>query len=168
MAENKRVVTVDFEGVESGGGRVRVPEGDYGLKIAKVVNKVGTDSKKPYLSIDFKLTKGDKKGVGKTLTGHSCSLQKQSLWNLRNLLESCGKQVPSKAVKLDLDKMIGWECAGTVIDDQPYEGKIKSIISAFFPLSDLGKTSSNGDELEAGTTEEAETEEESDTEELFS
>lgn len=169
MPDNKRVVTINFEGVESGGGRVRVPEGDYGLKIVKVVSKTGEESKKPYLSIDFKLTKGDKKGVGKTLTGHSCSLQKQSLWNLRNLLESCGKQVPSKAVKIDLDKMVGWECAGTVIDDQPYEGKIKSIISAFFPISDLGKTSSNGDELEtAGGSEEPEAEAEADdTEELF-
>ncbi len=156
----KRVITVDFTGVETGGGRIRIPEGDYGLEISKVEPKKGEDSGKPYLSLSFKVFKGDKRGVGKVLTGHSCSLQTQSLWNLRQLLEACGKQVPSKAVKIDLDKMVGYQCAGTVIDDE-YEGKKKSIISAFFPLSDLGKTSSTGDDLEeAGEETEEEQEEE--------
>jgi hypothetical protein len=77
-------------------------------------------------------------------------LTKQSLWNLRNLIEACGKQVPSKAVKLDLDKMIGWECAGTAIDDE-YEGKKKSVISTFFPMEDLVEvTSSNGEKAPTG------------------
>lgn len=164
----KRVILVDFTGVESGGGRIRIPQGDYGLRIHKVVGKKGTDSGKPYLAIDFEVIKGDKRGLKKILTGHSCSLQAQSLWNLRNLLESCGKQVPSKAVKLDLDKMPGYECAGTVVDDE-YEGKKKSVISAFFPMSDLGKTSDSGDDLEEATTEteEESAEETTEEEELF-
>jgi len=78
-------------------------------------------------------------------------------------------QVPSKAVKIDTNKLVGKECAGTVVDDE-YEGKKKSIISAFFPMSDLGKTSNTGDELESAG-EEAEGEEveekEEETEDLF-
>jgi hypothetical protein len=162
-----RTITVDFTGVETGGGRIRIPEGDYGLRIKKIVEKKA-ESGKPCLFIDFEVIQGDKRGLKKVLTGHSCSLQPQSLWNLRNLLESCGKQVPSKAVKLDLDKMVGSECAGTVTDDE-YEGRKKSVISAFFPISDLGKTSESGDELEAtDDTEEEPTEEESEEESLFS
>ena len=152
-----RIVEVDFTGVESGGGRPKVPEGDYGLKIVKIKGKKGGDSGKNYLDIGFELTSGNPKGLKKVIS-HSCSLQKQSLWNLRNLLESCGKQVQSKALKLDLDKMIGLECAGTVIDDQPYEGRIKSIITAFFPLADL-QSVSDGEALEGAIEEEQEEEE---------
>lgn len=165
-----RTVSVNFEGVEVGVGRVHIPEGDYGVKVSKVALKK-SEAEKPYLLFSFKVIKGDKKGMGKSLA-HNCSLQVQSLWNLRNLIESTGRPVPSKTVKLDLDKMVGWECACTVIDEE-YEGKQKSVISAFFPLSDLGKTSSSGDELEEATEEEEEgteeetTEEESEEEELF-
>ena len=167
-ASGSRVITVDFTGVESGGGKVRVPEGDYGMEIGKVVAK-NAESGKPCLFIDMKLIKGDKRGVGKTITRYSCSLQPQALWNLRNLLESCGKQVPSKAVKLALDKMVGYQCAGTIVDDE-YEGRKHSVISAFFPMDDLGKVSDGGDDLESAaeeTEEETETEEESAEEELL-
>ena len=80
-----------------------------------------------------------------------------------------GKVVGIAAVKINLDKMIGWECAGTAVDDE-YEGKKKSVISAFFPLADLGNTSKDGGGLEASGDEEAEEteKEEDDTEELFS
>jgi hypothetical protein len=155
-ATSSHIITVDFEGVETGKGRVRVPENDYGLRIKTVANKKGEDSGKPYLDIGFELIKGDKRGIGKVLQ-HNCSLQKQSLWNFRNLLESCGKTVPAKAVKIDLKKLVGLECAGTVIDDE-YEGRKKSVISAFFPLADLGKTSDSGDELEEAGEETAEEE----------
>lgn len=146
------VITVDFAGVEVGGGRVRIPEGDYGFRIDKVVVKKGEESGKSYLDMQFKVIKGNAKGLKKVLR-HSCSLQPQSLWNLKNLIESCDKQVPSKAVKLSTEKMVGWECGGTVIDDE-YEGKKKSIISAFFPMADLGKTSTSGEDLDEATGEE--------------
>jgi hypothetical protein len=156
-----RIISVDFTGVEVGGGSVHIPEGDYGLKIKEVKGKKGEESGKNYLAMIFEVIQGDKKGLKKLLR-HSCSLQKQSLWNLRNLLEACGKQTPAKAIKIDLDKMVGLECAGTVVDDE-YEGRKKSIISAFFPLEDLGNTTESGDELEEAveeTTEEVEEEEE--------
>lgn len=156
-ATSGTVISVDFTGVESGGGRIRVPEGDYGLKIKKVEHKKGEDSGKPYLNFTFEITKGDKKGIGKSLP-HSCSLQKQALWNLRNLLEACGKQVPAKALKIDTAKLVGLTCAGTISDDE-YEGKKKSVIAALFPLADLGKTSDSGDELESAGEESEETEE---------
>jgi hypothetical protein len=159
-----KIIRVDFTGVESGGGiNPRVPESDYGLKCTGADLKKGTESEKPYIDFAFKLTKGPKRGVGKTLH-HSCSLQKQSLWNLRNLLESMGMTVPSKAVKIPVDKLKGKECAGTVVDDE-YEGRKKSIIGSFFPLEDLGKTSDDADELEEGGEEESEEEIEGEEEE---
>jgi uncharacterized protein DUF669 len=153
-APAKRTVTVDFEGVEAGGGSIHIPEGDYGLKITKAVLKKGKESGKDNIRFLFKVIKGNSKGVGKTIS-HNCSLQKQSLWNLRNLIESAGKQVPSKAIKLDLDKMVGWELACTVVDDE-YNGKKKSSIGGFFPMADL---SPEKKEEEAGESEEGEAEE---------
>ena len=130
-----RPVTVDFTGVEAGFTSVKVPEGDYGWKVTKVVSKKAQSSGNPCLVFELLLTSGPKAGVGKKIP-HNCTLTKQSLWNLRNLIEATGRQVPSKALKLDLDKMVGWTGAGTVIDDE-YDGKKKSVFSAFFPASEL-------------------------------
>ena len=154
-----RILSVDFTGVESGGAQfVRVPEGDYGLKIKKVEGKKGEDSGKPYLLFTFEITQGNKKGTGKKIT-HTCSMQPKALWNLKNLLEACGMKVPSSAVKIDLDKLVGKECGCTITDDE-YEGRKKSVISVIFPISDLGSTSDDGEELEEGAEEAGELEEE--------
>jgi hypothetical protein len=147
------VIRVDFTGIESGGGgNPHVPEGDYGLTCVSAKLKKGSDSGKNYIDFVFKANKGNKKGVGKQFH-HSASLQKQSLWNLRNILESMGMTVPSKAVKIPLEKLKGKECAGTMTDDE-YEGRTKSIITAFFPIDDLGKTSDSDEELDEESTEE--------------
>jgi len=158
-----RIITVDFTGVDTGSKFVRVPASDYGLKLTAIKEKKGEESGKPYLMATFEITAGNKRGLKKSL-GHNFSLQKQSVWNFRNFIEACGKPTPAKALKIDLDKLIGLECAGTVMDDQPYEGKIKSIISAFFPLDDLNNTSETGEELEDAFGEETEGEEEEELE----
>lgn len=165
-----RQITVDFAGVESGGSQfIKIPEGDYGFEITVVKQKKSQDKNQPYLEFDLKTNEGNPKGLKKTLK-HRCSLQKQALWNLRNLIEACGKNVASKAVKIDLDKMIGWKCAGTVIDGDEYNGRKRSTISAFFPVEDLVPWSEESGSKD-GKTEEAEEEEESSSEEeeeLFS
>lgn len=158
---NANIVEVNFEGVEGGGGQfTHIPEGDYAFKVTKTTMKKGEDSGQPYIEMFSEVTQGDKKG--KKLRD-TFSLQKKALWKLRNFLEACGKTVPSKAVKLDIAKMVGWEFAGTTSDDE-YEGKKKSIISSYFPLSELGKTS-KGNELEGA---EGTEEKDSEAEELFS
>jgi hypothetical protein len=145
-----RIVQIDFEGVESGGGKIHVPEGDYKFEIVKITTKKSS-SGFPTLFFGLKLNSGPKNGNGKTLR-HSCSLQKQALWNLRNLLEACGKEVPSKPVKIDLDKLIGLEGAVSVVDGE-YEGKTTSEVATFYPLSDFGNT---GDDIEEEPEEEEE------------
>lgn len=157
------VITVDFTGVESGMG-VRVPEGDYALKIAKAVLKRGKESQEKYIEFQMEITK--EKYKGKKLR-YTCSLQKQSLWNLRNLIEACGHTAPSKAVKLPLAKMVGWECGGSVVDTQ-YENRIRSEIAALFPSSQLEEegTTDKEETFEEANGEEEETTEE-EPEELF-
>lgn len=45
---------------------------------------------------------------------------------LRSMLEACGKTVPHRRVRLNLDKLIGLECMGMVIGGQAIE---------FFPIA---------------------------------
>lgn len=167
-----KVISVDFEGVEAGGVSAKVPEGDYALKITKVVSKKAKESGNPLLLFTLRTTSGPKGGIGKDLL-HNCTLTKNSLWNLRNLLEATGKTVPSKAIKIDLEKLVGLTLAGTVVDDE-YNGKKKSTISAFFPLSDLNAEpakpeDSDDDSEDSDETSDAEAEEATDAEaeELF-
>lgn len=151
------VINVNFEGVEAGMNYVHIPEGDYALEVKKVVQKTGEASGKPYLLFSLKVTAGNDKGINKVIA-HSCSLTKNALWNLRNLLEAAGKTIPAKAIKIDLDKLIGLKMAGTVIDDE-YDGKKKSIVSAFFPTSELSTESGGSKKDEPDVTEaEGETE----------
>jgi hypothetical protein len=57
------------------------------------------------------------------------------VWRLKEMLEACGKKVKAKKMKLDLDKLIGLECGGTVLD-QEEDGTTFSVISAFFPAEE--------------------------------
>jgi hypothetical protein len=163
-----RQVSVDFTGVEVGFASVKIPEGDYGLKIASVKQRK-SEAGNNCLVFGLKTVKGPSAGIGKTIP-HNCVLTSKSLWNLRNLLEATGKQVPSKAIKIDLDKLVGLTLAGTVIDDE-YEGKKKSVVSAFFPMADLnnGEEGERADETEEAGDEEGESAEEGgeSDEELF-
>jgi hypothetical protein len=151
-------ITVDFTGVESGGGFQHVPEGDYVFKVTKIKQGVGETSKKPYLLFSLKAIKGTKKGLNKTIA-HNCSLQKNSLWNLRNLLEAGGKTVKSSAMNIDLDKLIGMEVGATCVDEE-FEGKQKSVVATFFPAKEYqeeSEVSSDTKALEQPDEEEDET-----------
>jgi hypothetical protein len=164
-----RPISVDFTGVEVGFSSVRIPEGDYGLKIMKVVQKKAQSSGNPCLVFALKTISGPKAGLGKTIP-HNCTLTKASLWNLRNLLEATGKQIPSKALKIDLDKLIGLTLAGTAVDGE-FEGKKKTDFAAFFPIADLNPEPEEGGEAVEGEEEleggEESAEESEEAEELF-
>lgn len=147
------VINVNFEGVESGGfSKPHVPEGDYLLKVKKVQQKKGKDSGAAYLLFFLRIVSGNPKGINKDIP-HTCSLTKNSLWNLRNLLEASGKTIPAKAIKIDLDKLVNLEMGATLVDEE-YEGKKYSVVGAFFPKSELNAVSN--EETEAEPTEEAE------------
>ena len=164
------VISVNFEGVEGGSNFTKIPEGDYAFKITKVVQKTGENSGKPYLLFTLKATSGPAAGVNESIL-HTCSLTKNALWNLRNLLEAAGKTIPAKAIKIDLDKLTGLTLAGSVVDDE-YGGKKKSVIAAFFPLSELATSAVKKDDEEDASdplsgSEEGEEESTEEEEELF-
>lgn len=144
-------LTVDFTGVEAGGGRVRVPEGDYLFKIADYeLRHKKDDESSRYIQWSLEILKGPG-GTGKRIR-YITSLKPEALFNLRNMLTDAGFKVPSKSVDVPLEKVIGRQIAGTVIDDE-YEGKIKSVVDNLFPAADFESLSGkagedNGDEDE--------------------
>ncbi len=55
------------------------------------------------------------------------------VWRLKEMLEACGKKILRQRGKLHLDKLIGLECAGSVVNDE----ELGTVIGAFFSPQNL-------------------------------
>lgn len=144
----KRVL--DFTNVkdQSGINPKHRPAGDYRVKISKVEEN---ESKKGNPQWVFVLTPSDMQSAAYP---YYCQLNAESLWKIRNLLIAAGIDVPKKKVNVDPQKLVGREI-GVTLDDDEYEGKLKSVITAVFPASDLDDAELPADESEDDDTEEA-------------
>ena len=136
MAKNE-VISVNFKDVPESGS-LRIPAGDYIAKVKKVEKKTSQSSDKPYLMWSLEIVSGgDKSAKGKVINTVT-SLQPQALFNLRNFLVAIGIDVPAKALKLDLGKLIG-KIIGITVEDDEYRGddnrKVKkSAVVEVFPV----------------------------------
>lgn len=138
-------VVVNFRGVGSRNKVVAV--GNYRamvMKVTKGISKAGN----PKLDWIFEITAGPEQGH--KFQPYTTSLQPQSLWNLRAVLEALGVEVPEEELQIVFKELKGLELALT-IEHETYEHKVKERIVDLFPMEELG-------EVEA--TEEEETEEE--------
>jgi hypothetical protein len=145
-----RIVTVDFGDTESRGGKksergTHVPPGDYAVKVVKTQLGKSSEKESPGIFVTYQIT-APKKYKGKKLVDRLW-LTKKALWRVRQTWEACGVKVPSKKVKLDPKKIIGKTCAVSVDDDE-YEGKIRSNIVDTFLLSDYEEIQADEDDLE--------------------
>lgn len=134
---------IDFSNVKERGSfnPKRVAEGDYAATIVKVEDgevKRGENAGEFQYIITIKLEKYSQYSYP-----YYCKLQENQLWKLRNLAIAAGLNVPKKRMKFDPNKLAGKKIGVTMEDDDPYEGKVKSIISAVFPVSELAE----GDEV---------------------
>lgn len=106
------------------------PAGDYRMKVSKVTeskSKAGNDQ------WVFIFTPTDMQSASYP---YYCQLQENQLWKIRNLLVAAGINVPKKKINVDPNKLVGREI-GVTLDDDEYEGKLKSVITAVFPADDL-------------------------------
>ncbi len=152
--KNDRIVTVNFDGVELGGGS-NVPEGEYPAAIESV-EQAESNAGYPMLRFILVITSGKQKG--KKLY-YNPSLQPQALWNLRGMLDACGVETPESSFDIDLDEMIDTE-VGVGVTIGQHEGRDRSQVSDFFPIEEVGESSSDEDEEEPEENEEEESEEE--------
>jgi len=153
-------LSIDFEGVESGGGRP-IPDGIYTAAIKKVEEKEGQDSGEPYLSIPWTITGGGKKKTHGAVAWDTLSLQPQALWRLRTLLESLGLEVPEGVMEIDPEDLVGLECE-IEITNEDYQGKDRPRVTGY---SIAGSDSEEEEEDEEDEEEDDEEETEEDEEE---
>lgn len=130
VKKTKGTVTVDFTGVESGGGSFRVQPGDYAVKIKSGKNAMSA-ANKPKIAWELIGINGALKD--KTFM-YDTSLQPQALFKLRNLLLACKVDVPKGVMAIDLTKMKGL-VFGVTMDDGEYKGKTRSEVIDTFPVS---------------------------------
>ena len=135
---------VDFSGVKDRGSfnPKQVPEGDYAAIITKVEdNESKKDGSFQYL-FTIKLERFSQNSYP-----YYCKLQENQLWKLRNIAVAAGLNVPKKRMKFDPNKVVGKKIGVTMADDE-YDGKVKSVIDAVFPVSELA----DGAEIEDDDT----------------
>jgi hypothetical protein len=162
---------IDFSGVDPevrrGAARVRVPEGDYEVKIVdhSLVKDSDTQRTKG-ITWNVQITKGKYKG--KKLRGFT-SLKPEALWSLRNLIHAAlGKNVAGKAVNFDPAMVYGKVVGGAVVDNEfTRNGKtvITSEVNTFFPADEVGDADEDEDEDEEDVEEDEDSEEEEEEEE---
>lgn len=129
MAKGKKgnVIKIDMTGVESNN---LVDEGEYAVEVLEVEQKISKSTEQPMLVWQLGITTGEFKG---SKLYYNTSLQKQALFNLKNVLIALGVSVPSSVMKLDLDQVIGLEMGVQVAHDL-YDGKKRPKITDVFPL----------------------------------
>ena len=157
MAKKMRI---DFGGVDPeirrGSSRVRIPEGDYEVKIIdhSLIKDSDTNRTKG-ISWNVQITKG--KNKGKKLRGFT-SLKPEALWSLRNLIHAAlGKNVAGKAVNFDPAMVYGKIVGAAVVDNEfTRNGKVRitSEVNTFFPSDEVGDVDEDEEDVEEEEEEE--------------
>lgn len=150
MADKATAKAIDFSGVKDRGdyNPKQVTEGDYRATIVQVKDGEGKKSGDFQYEFKIKLEKYSQYSYP-----YYCTLTEQTLWKLRNLLIAAGINVPKKKVKLDPNRVIG-KAIGVTMEDDEYDGKMKSVIGAVFPVSELAEGTYDASEDDASEPEE--------------
>lgn len=145
---------LDFSDVKDGSIFSTPPleEGDYLAKIIQVEDRPAKDDEDMWV---FAIQLQDRKSA---VYPFYCKLVENQLWKLRNLLIAAGKSVPKKRVAVDPNSIVG-KTIGVTLEDDEYEGRLKSSIAAVFPASELA------DDDDEDTAEELELDEDDEEEE---
>ena len=147
---------LDFSGVKDGSifSTAHLEEGDYSAKIIQVEDRESKDGEDMWV---FAIQLNDRKSA---VYPFYCKLVENQLWKLRNLLIAAGKSVPKKRVAVDPNSIVG-KAIGVTLEDDEYEGRLKSSIAAVFPASELA----DDEDPDEDTAEELELDEDEDDDE---
>lgn len=160
MAKEKKASAkvVDFSNVKERGNfnPQQVEMGDYLAKVVKVEDGESKQNQDFMYIFTIKLSKFSQYSYP-----YYCKLTENQLWKLRNLLVAAGLNVPKARMKLEPSKVVG-KTIGVTMEDDEYEGKMKSVIAAVFPAAELANYGNDPepDEDEADDDTEEEPEEE--------
>lgn len=137
----RRSISVDMEGVESGGKIV--PDGYYPAKIEEV--KEGeSKAENPMLNLKWRITGGKAKGA---LVYDHISLTPQALWKLKGLLECLEIEVPDGQLDLDLSELEDAECT-IEVTNETFEGKKRPKVTNYGTVGEEDEEEDSEDEEE--------------------
>ena len=138
------VAKIDFSNVSEGSGirPKQLPAGEYAATIKDV--KAGNSKKTGTPQWCFLIVPD--KHPGATYP-YYCQLTADQAWKIRQVLVAIGVNVPKSVKTIDASKLIGKKL-GIILEDDEYEGKLKSVIDSLIPLSEVdeGDTPAADDE----------------------
>lgn len=127
-----RARTLDFSNVKESSGinPKHLEEGEYLAKVTEVRDDPAKDGEAMW---NFIIQLEDHK----TATyAYYVKLVENQLWKLRNLFLAAGIDIPKKAAKIDPNRVVG-KVVCVVLEDDEYEGKMKSVIAAVMPKEEF-------------------------------
>lgn len=132
MAATKR--KMNFTNVKDSGqfSPRHVPEGDYVMKVVKVDDHTSKEGNEQWL---FTI---QRKGDQRANYPYYCGCDEKQAWKIRKLFIAAGIQVPKKLVLVDPNKLVGKEI-GAFLEDDEYEGRMRSRIADTFPVADVSE-----------------------------
>lgn len=132
MSNGAKRRAVDFSGVQdrSPVNPKHVPSGDYLATIVSVTESESNAGNEQWVFV-LALVNNRKGGT----YPYYCQLD-DNLWKLRNLIMATGSDVPKKKVNVDPNKYTKKEM-GITLEDDEYEGRMKSVITNVFPAEDV-------------------------------
>lgn len=125
--KKKSGVTVDFEGVESGGRTIA-----DGWATAKIVDAELTEAESSGNEM-FKIEMDCRNGKEKAKVWDNLVLTPSALWKLRSVLEAAGVEVPEGEMDISADDLLDLEF-DVEITNEEYEGKDRPRATAYAPL----------------------------------
>lgn len=127
---NKKVAarTLDFSNVKESSGinPKHLEEGEYLATISEVRDDPAKDGEAMW---NWIIQLNDHKSA---TYPYYVKLVENQLWKMRNLFIAAGIDVPKRAAKIDPNKVVG-KVVCVVLEDDEYDGKTKSVISAVMP-----------------------------------
>jgi cobalamin biosynthesis protein CobT len=165
------VSTVDLSKVKTGGGggkRLRVPEGDYKVKIVGVKKGLSEQKETPYVQLDMEILE-PKKYKGKRFNDR-LYMTKAALWRVRSVLEAMGVKIPKSKMKIVWKNYIGKTLAVTMEDDEytnedTGKTKISSRVSDYIDVDNLTEEEDDDDEDEEDEDEDEDDDDDEDDDE---
>lgn len=155
MVAKKR--KADFTNVSDGGSfnPKHRPEGDYVMKIIKVEDgqsNAGNDQ-----TVFTIIVASDANKARPATYPYYCGWEDKQLWKIRKLFIAAGIQVPKKAVVVDPNKLLN-KTIGAALEDDEYEGRVRSRVADVFPKDEVSDTPSDDDQDYDDTEDEVEEE----------
>lgn len=141
-------ISVDFSDVKESSGinPKHQDEGDYGMRIvrAEIGKTKGKDGKAPE---PMALILFQDVNMRSAVYPYYCTFASNMLWKIRNTFIAAGVPVPKGKGTIDVAKLVGKE-VGVTLEDDEYDGKMKSVISAVFHKDELEPTEADEDDID--------------------